>query len=304
MAEKIYWKCENFRRPCSGRVMTNTNVIQPSILLAPSEHSHPPDGAHIGVIKVAAELKRRALTTMENPAQNLPTNNALRQVIKRARHDQLPKEPIDLDHLYFDTPFTETLTGEQFLAGAIDVDGKSLIFTTVQNLRHLCHASSILCDGTFKVVPRLFTQLFTLHVAIGGSDETKRILPVVYCLMERKTKESYIAVFARIKWLTEFYGLELDPDNIISDLKLVQLTLHKKFFLKLICKDVCFIYHKAYTDMFSKKTYYVLGKLRLNGTCSQPQFPPALWSVYTRQVNSQPRTTNAVESWHHHLQNL
>uniref|UniRef100_T1ITW6 MULE transposase domain-containing protein n=1 Tax=Strigamia maritima TaxID=126957 RepID=T1ITW6_STRMM len=225
--------------------MTNTNVIQPNILLAPSEHSHPPDGARIGVIKVAAELKRRALTTMENPAQviqttlasqnmnirqNLPTNNALRQVIKRARHDQLPKEPIDLDHLYFDTPFTETLTGEQFLAGAIDVDGKSLIFTTVQNLRHLCHASSILCDGTFKVVPRLFTQLFTPHVAIGGSDKTKRIFPVVYCLMERKTKESYIAVFARIKWLTEFYGLELDPDNIISDFEIGAINAAQEVF--------------------------------------------------------------------------
>uniref|UniRef100_T1JF07 FLYWCH-type domain-containing protein n=1 Tax=Strigamia maritima TaxID=126957 RepID=T1JF07_STRMM len=45
LSEKIYWKCENFRNPCGGRVMTNTNVIQPHIIIPPSEHSHPPNGA-------------------------------------------------------------------------------------------------------------------------------------------------------------------------------------------------------------------------------------------------------------------
>uniref|UniRef100_T1IMI6 MULE transposase domain-containing protein n=1 Tax=Strigamia maritima TaxID=126957 RepID=T1IMI6_STRMM len=165
--------------------------------------------------------------------------------------------------------------------------------------------------------------------------------------MERKTKESCIA----------FYGLELDPDNIISDFEIGAINAAQEVFPEANMQGCMFhlsqsIYRhvqqeglqnryttdlnfqflikqlsalaflpankikRAYLQLkqlFDNEavelliwfeTYYVLGKLRLNGTRSQPQFPPALWSVYTRQVNSQPRTTNAVESWHHHFAKL
>uniref|UniRef100_T1J7J2 MULE transposase domain-containing protein n=1 Tax=Strigamia maritima TaxID=126957 RepID=T1J7J2_STRMM len=156
------------------------------------QNSHPPNSAHIGAIKVAAELKHRAVATMENPSQVIQATLASELInvhYKTSATRTNTKKHIDLDHLYFNAPFTETLDGEQFLAGAIDVDGKSLISTTLNNFRHLCrHQAYCYLD-----------YLYTLHVAIGSSNETKRILPVVYCLMERKTKESYIAVFQKIK---------------------------------------------------------------------------------------------------------
>uniref|UniRef100_T1J9Q7 MULE transposase domain-containing protein n=1 Tax=Strigamia maritima TaxID=126957 RepID=T1J9Q7_STRMM len=190
-----------------------------------------------------------------NVCQALPTKNALWQIIKQARQELIPKKPIDLDHLYFDAPFTEILDGKQFLAGAIDVDGKSLIFTTLNNLHHLCRASSILCDGTFKYLDYL--QNFThFMLRLEAQMKQKRILSVVYCLMERKTKESYIAVFQKIKWLTEFYGLELDPDNIISDFEIGAIKAAQEVFPAVCPKTVCpngRLYENFWTNDHSDK---------------------------------------------------
>jgi len=38
-----------------------------------------------------------------------------------------------------------------------------IIFSTVENLIFLCSTNIISVDGTFKSVPKVFTQMFTIH---------------------------------------------------------------------------------------------------------------------------------------------
>ncbi len=51
-------------------------------------------------------------------------------------------------------------------------------------------------DGTFKIVPKVFYQLYVLHVQWSGSRKT---IPVLYALMSGKSKENYLSLFDFIK---------------------------------------------------------------------------------------------------------
>ena len=70
----------------------------------------------------------------------------------------------------------------------------SLIMATEACLRLLGENSSWFMDGTFKVAPRLFRQLFTIHIMIAG-----KVIPCVYGLMALKSEMSYKWIFREIK---------------------------------------------------------------------------------------------------------
>jgi hypothetical protein len=42
------------------------------------------------------------------------------------------------------------------------------VFATAESLKHLCSSSSVFMDGTFKVVPTIFSQLYILHSKVLG----------------------------------------------------------------------------------------------------------------------------------------
>jgi len=49
-------------------------------------------------------------------------------------------------------------------------------------------------DGTFKTVPTIFKQLYSIHAPVGGQDNN-RILRVVYVLMSSKPGACYTRLF-------------------------------------------------------------------------------------------------------------
>ena len=53
-------------------------------------------------------------------------------------------------------------------------------------------------DGTFKVVPQLFYQLYTIHALQGGS-----VFPPVFCLIEKKDEPTYRLVLQQVKVLVD-----------------------------------------------------------------------------------------------------
>ena len=46
---------------------------------------------------------------------------------------------------------------------------KILIFTTVANINYLNQSFIWIMDGTFKTVPIIFKQLYTIHGCVGGN---------------------------------------------------------------------------------------------------------------------------------------
>uniref|UniRef100_T1IMW5 MULE transposase domain-containing protein n=1 Tax=Strigamia maritima TaxID=126957 RepID=T1IMW5_STRMM len=144
----------------------------------------------------------------------------------------MPIEPKTIDDLVIEDPYTHTLNNEQFLHCDFITDGaRHLIFTTAQNFQYLFQATTCLGDGTFRVVPTYFYQLYTLHCEVGITEDNMRMVPVVYCLTTSKTKATYVAIFEKIKTLTlDLIGQELKPKNFITDFEIGAIDAAKRVF--------------------------------------------------------------------------
>ena len=77
-------------------------------------------------------------------------------------------------------------------------------------LGELRNASTWMLDGTFKVVPSLFFQLYTIH-AIRGS----HVFPCVYAFLPNKATATYKRLFQILKGARN----DLNPQICITDLE-------------------------------------------------------------------------------------
>ncbi|XP_064079450.1 uncharacterized protein LOC135196532 [Macrobrachium nipponense] len=90
--------------------------------------------------------------------------------------------------------------GEKFLqydSGADD-HNRILIFATEVGFEHLRRYRNWAVDGTFKVSPAIFYQLFTIHVQVE-----KCSFPRIYALLPNKTEETYKMLYKKIQELLQ-----------------------------------------------------------------------------------------------------
>jgi len=162
----------------------------------------------------------------------LPVRGNLKQAVRRARRVNFPKNPVTLADLdCIDPQFQTTTTGEPFLLydskGDSDfgASGRVLVFATRKNLEHLASSNTWYVDGTFKVAPSLFTQLFTILGSVEqfGRTEAQSILalPFVYALRTLKEQQQYEAVLKAVRQAATSFGIDqFQPARIMSDFEL------------------------------------------------------------------------------------
>ncbi|KRX18518.1 hypothetical protein T07_6660 [Trichinella nelsoni] len=93
-----------------------------------------------------------------------------------------------------------------------NVNNSVLIFCTGENLRELAGQSVWCMDGTFKIVPEWYQQLFTIHIFKEG-----KLIPVVYSLTVRKDVICYCEIFDTLIVKAAALGVVLQPQTIICD---------------------------------------------------------------------------------------
>jgi hypothetical protein len=122
---------------------------------------------------------------------------------------QAPAVPLSLVELIIPDRYSKTRTGEDFLLfdSGSSVD-RILIFSTRKNLQLLAQSRHWYSDGTFKVVPPLFDQLYTIHGV-----KYNNVIPSVFILMPNRRENTYERVFEAIKNLEP----SLNPDSIMTD---------------------------------------------------------------------------------------
>lgn len=76
-----------------------------------------------------------------------------------------------------------------------------VVFSSPDRFRALCEADSAFADGTFKVCPTPFYQLYIIHMSYGT-----RMRPAVFALLPRKTEETYNILFQKLHDLAEERG--------------------------------------------------------------------------------------------------
>lgn len=98
----------------------------------------------------------------------------------------------------------KTYRDEDFL---LYEDNDIIIFTTKTNLSLLKQSKHWFADGTFKVCPNEFYQLFTLHALL-----TSTIIPPVYGLLIGKSTKDYNSFLSKI-----FEQDDFRPESIQTD---------------------------------------------------------------------------------------
>src|SRR5438132_4762905 len=231
---KYYWYCEQRDAlQCKGRATTILNGEQ-HYLQDTSDHNHAPEASRFDIVKTINTMKEKARETDDQPAQiiqnaisstsssqevytYLPSNEALRKSINRIRRTDLPPEPQSLWNIIIPENMKKTLDGSNFLVkDSIIGEDRTLLFTTVTNVHNLEQSHFWIMDGTFRTVPTLFRQLYTIHGRIG-SGENSRIVPLVYALMSSKSRGCYERLFQDLIDFSDEQDIHLQPQFIMTD---------------------------------------------------------------------------------------
>ena len=240
-----YWYCEKRDRlRCGGRAVTILTEDQHHLTKS-TEHNHAAEASRVNVVKRINLLKERAQQSNDQPVQviqnvvagtssqvypYLPSRNALRQTIKRIRRVNSPAEPQSLENLIIPDNMKKTLDGLYFLVRDSTVGNERvLMFTTSANVNYLAQSPFLIMDGTFKTVPTIFKQLYTIHGSIGGNDNS-RIMPLVYVLMSSKSEICYKTLFNDLMDFSDEHNINLQPRFILTDFEQAAIkAAHEEF---------------------------------------------------------------------------
>lgn len=191
---KSYWDCKLVRRgQCKARAITSmrggTIYVEKGAGNSPHLHPSSPEACRAEIFKAnlnsqmedrpeatPAQLLRDELPKVDpGVLTRLPSRESLKTQMRRVRRKNMPANPTSLLDLHeIPDRFKETLTKEKFLFYDSNSDenyshgGRILIFATRRNLELLARSEEWFLDGTFKVSPKIFTQVsyFTIIIIL------------------------------------------------------------------------------------------------------------------------------------------
>jgi hypothetical protein len=222
---QIQWRCCKHQVfNCRAQLSTDGNVI---IGDQSPDHTHSGNVATALARKAIGEMKIKMTETVATPSSSsgavmadlgphvlmaLPKNTSLKRVLRRHRQvalstddnqQTLPPPPTDLG---FDFPprFANLL-----LFDSGPGDDRILILGDRTLLDGLARSDVWLADGTFKVVPSIYFQLYSIHFQfINGVNPA-----AVYCLLTNKTRATYDRLTVELKNLIP----NASPKTILTD---------------------------------------------------------------------------------------
>lgn len=168
---------------CKAKLNHKVGETDPSKYILKGVHRHAGDARKICKAVAMGKLKDKAKNT-QNPSRQVVTNainglgkstlatmaseKSLVKMVSRLRSDQNhPKNPQSVAELNLPDEYRRTIKGDNFLlydsGSDHGDDNRFLIFGTTENLKFLSRCESIYMDGTFSVVPVIFSQLYTIH---------------------------------------------------------------------------------------------------------------------------------------------
>lgn len=233
-----YWRCEKYKSlQCLGRA-TTLLIEGQHHLQKFSKHNHAAEASRVNVVKTIKVLKEQAQQTNDQPVQiiqnivanssqeifpYLPSRDALRQSIKRIRRSDFPAEPQSLENLIIPEYMKKILDGSNFLIKDSTINNnRILIFTTIANINQLEQSILWIMDGTFKTVPTIFKQLYTIHGFVERN-ENSWIMPLVYVLMSSKSEECYQTLFQDLIDFGNEHDIDLQPQFVLTDFEIAAI---------------------------------------------------------------------------------
>ena len=191
------WRCDD-RQNCG---VTISITDQEEILCEPNHRNHTPDWGRVQAKECVEDMKELARTSREPTSSvvqrsvqsvsseanlKLPKKATLKRKVQEVRREFLPEEPRTLRELNeIDHRFTKSSRNERWLLRFVSEGNERMaVFATDADLKYLQRAPYWIMDGTLKSAPKIYTQLYTIHVPIRS-----QWFPVDFVLMENKTKK-------------------------------------------------------------------------------------------------------------------
>ncbi|KAB0799136.1 hypothetical protein PPYR_07016 [Photinus pyralis] len=234
-----FWRCQE-RGRCKARLHSGEDGV---VLKTINQHSHEASAAKVEVQKIITRIKRRAADTIEPTIQvmnectldasqaaqgALPRSQALKKTVRRKRLEirAAPPNPTNLEQLVIPEVYSAYEVRPGFFENFLLADSgpglnRILIFGRRQNLDVLHHSREWFADGTFKIAPLLFSQIYTvLATAHQG------VHPIFYALLPNKQEVTYRRMFELVIELQP----ELNPESIACDFENAAISAMKHCF--------------------------------------------------------------------------
>lgn len=155
----------------------------------------------------------------------------------RGKENSFPLNPNSDLELEVPEDFQKTEKYDLFLLfDSGKVEERMLIFATKENLKELSNSQHCFVDGTFDIVPNIFSQLFSIHCI-----KNTKIIPLVYALLPNKKQTTYI------KLLTKILELEknLKPVSVMSDFEKASISAFEEIFPNISIRGCFFHFHQC-----------------------------------------------------------
>ena len=238
--ERLTWRCVK-RDSCHVTLTTNRNGTV--VTREPNEHHHAADWEDCKAEQIKHRIKRSALEQPNQPPSALLSNElrdtssatmlklsgkeSLKKMVRREQHRHLPAAPKSVQDIIALPDIYRTLDGRNWLIydnGPEQIESRMLVFASDDGLQLLKTARYWISDGTFKVVPSLFAQLYTIHAPERG-----KCFPCIYAIMANRTRDSYVELLQNIKRICrERYGEEPAPAYVSTDFKSPAIDAYKE----------------------------------------------------------------------------
>ncbi|XP_022183199.1 uncharacterized protein LOC111042808 [Myzus persicae] len=198
------WRCAKYSSfKCLAILKTSLQNSNPREI---HEHNHSADKNAIAAIKVKQEIKNKALSSNDTPGQifsevignldvdvlaELPKEEYLKRSIRYHRSFHNPNEPQNIKEIVIDGEWA--LLGNNRLLlrdNGPEASERIIIFATDEHLQLLSESDTWYLDGNFGLSPKFFLQLYVIRVK-----KNNVFVTTIYCILQRKTKNTYVEMF-------------------------------------------------------------------------------------------------------------
>ena len=161
-------------------------------------------------------------------ASTLPTQTSLKSTLLRSRRSIYPPLPVAINNLHNIPDVFSNIGEDRFLLSNTLNEGQdgSLVFCTNDGLRLLHDHCTWYVDGIFKVAPRLFQQLRTIHLQVQN-----KVLPCEFAPLQAKSIYSYRRVLRNMKDACQAKPHPSSPDSVTMDFEAVLIQAARDDFL-------------------------------------------------------------------------
>ena len=215
-----------------------------------NDHTHAPSQERIEMLTAYSKIKSMAsnseqstrailstsLETMHPSVVNtFPKLESVKRIIRvyKSAGIETCGHPESAAGIIIPEKYKTTLKGDPFLLfdSGFGDEQRMLLYATPKFLSILSKSNNWFCDGTFKVVPELFFQLYSIHAEFEGL-----VIPCVYALLSNKEESTYDTAFRKLLEIEP----ALNPQSIMVDFEKAAINALENNFISVI--SACFFH--------------------------------------------------------------